>query len=133
MPQAEPCGILFNKDDWRDEMLKEVIAVIRPNMWQKTKQALHEEGFTAFTVTMVYGRGKEKGLHYLTAKGKSGITFLPKRMLTILVETEDVNHLVELLMEINRTGEIGDGKIFVCPVDSIESIRTGNGEKEAVA
>lgn len=114
-------------------MLKEVIAVIRPNMWQKTKQALHEEGFTAFTVHIVYGRGKEKGLHYLTAKGKSGITFLPKRMITILVNTEDVQPLVQLLMEINKTGEIGDGKIFVCPVESMEGIRTGQKEKEKEA
>lgn len=113
--------------------MKEVIAVIRSNQWQKTKEALQNEGFTAFTVHMVQGRGREKGLHYLTTAGKGGISFLPKRMVTIFVEPERADALVQLLMKTNKTGEIGDGKIFVCAVENIESIRTGEKEEEVFA
>lgn len=114
-------------------MLKEVIAIIRPNMWQKTKTALNDEGFTAFTVNMVYGRGKEKGLNYLTAKGKGGIRYLPKQMVSIFAETGEVEQIVKVIIETNKTGEIGDGKIFVCAVDAMESIRTGEKEEGVLA
>lgn len=106
--------------------MKEIIAIIRPGKWQKTKEILQEEGFTAFTAVMVYGRGKEKGLHYLTSGGQAGISYLPKRMVIIIVESERVEPLVKLLIETNSTGEIGDGKIFVCAIENTTSIRTVN-------
>ncbi len=114
--------------------MKEIIAVIRPNQWQKTKSKLLEEGFTAFTVHRVYGRGRQKGLQYLSKTGKiqEGICFLPKRMATIFVEDEDVKPLVDLLVKINQTGEIGDGKIFVAPLEAVQRVRTGEVGREAL-
>lgn len=114
--------------------MKEIIAVLRAGRWQATKARLLEEGFNAFTVHRVYGRGRQKGLQYLSKSGnlEEGIRFLPKRMLTIFVKDEDAQAIVEILTAANRTGEIGDGKIFVCPVESAEKIRTGERAEEAV-
>ena len=113
--------------------MKEVIAIIRPNQWQKTKSRLLEESFTAFTAHRVYGRGRQKGLQYLkSGKIEEGIRFLPKRMLTVFVREEDVPALTELLIETNQTGEIGDGKIFVCPLDSVERVRTSEKGREVL-
>ncbi len=114
--------------------MKEIVAIIRPNQWQKTKAKLLEEGFTSFTVHRVYGRGRQKGLQYLSKSGKieEGIRFLPKRMVTLFVGDGDVQTVTELLMEVNRTGEIGDGKIFVCPLDAVERIRTSEKGDEVL-
>ena len=113
--------------------MKEVIAVIRPNQWQKTKARLLEEGFTAFTVHRVHGRGRQKGLQYLKGgKIEEGIRFLPKRMLTLFVKEEDVPAVTALLIETNQTGEIGDGKIFVCPLESVERVRTSEKGMEVL-
>ena len=106
--------------------MKEIIAIIRPNKWQQTKAKLLEEGFTSFTVHRVYGRGRQKGLQYLSKSGKieEGIRFLPKRMVTLFVKEEDAPTVTALFVEVNQTGEIGDGKIFVAPLFAVERIRT---------
>ncbi len=114
--------------------MKEIIAVIRPHQWQKTKAKLLEEGFNAFTVHRVYGRGRQKGLQYLSKSREviEGICFLPKRMVTLFVSAEDVEKAVAFLTEVNRTGEIGDGKIFVCPLEAVERVRTGEKGPEVL-
>ena len=107
--------------------MKEIIAIIRPKQWPKTKAQLLEEGFTAFTVRRVSGRGRQKGLQYLAQSGKveEGIRFLPKRMVTLFVQDGDAPAAVAAIAKANQTGEIGDGKIFVCPLESVQRIRTG--------
>lgn len=105
--------------------MKEIIAVIRPNKWHATKARLLREGIGGYTVQRVFGRGRQKGLLYLSGQVGSGIAYLPKRMVTLLVPDEQVREVVDLLVETNFTGEIGDGRIFVCPVDGSERIRTG--------
>lgn len=114
--------------------MKEIVAVIRSNRWQKTRVRLVEEGFSSFTVQRVYGRGRQKGLNYLSKSGtlEEGIRYLPKRMVTLFVNDEDAEHVIRVLVEANQTGEIGDGKIFVCPLEGVERIRTGEKEKEAL-
>ena len=114
--------------------MKEMIAILRPNQWQKTKAKLLEEGFTSFTVHRVYGRGRQKGLQYLSKSGKleEGIRFLPKRMVTLYVRDEDAEAVVDLITQINQTGEIGDGKIFVCPLETVERVRTGEIGEEVL-
>lgn len=113
--------------------MKEIVAIIRPNMWRKTKAKLIEEGI-ASTVHRVYGRGKQKGLRYLSKSGKieEGIRFLPKRLVTIFVNDEDVQKVIDLLIQSNQTGEIGDGKIFVSPLENVERIRTSELGEEVL-
>ncbi len=111
--------------------MKEVVAILRRSRMGETQRALSEAGFPGVTILDVLGRGKENGLSY-TATRESGeareasIGFLPKKMLQVVVEDEEVLRVIDVLIEKNRTGEIGDGKIFVCPLAHAVQIRTGN-------
>lgn len=113
--------------------MKEIIALIRPGRARLTKQKLEEKGFVAYTEERVSGRGKQKGLQYSGANGQGGISFLPKRMVTIFINDQDVEQVVTLLNESNKTGEIGDGKIFIGPVEDVVRIRTDERHQAALA
>ena len=113
--------------------MKEIIAVIRTGKWPETLVKLEAAGVVGFTRQRVYGRGKQKGLRY-TADGEEnkGISFLPKWMVTVVVEDSKVDAVVEAILAANRTGEIGDGKVFVCPVADSVRIRTNEREEYAL-
>lgn len=121
--------------------MKEVIAIIRRHRLQETKAGLLGIGIPALTMVSVEGRGKQKGLpgwNYeldptLTEieEKNTGVSmrFIPKRMIYAVVEDEDVPKVVETIIRTNQSGHIGDGKIFVCPVEDAVRVRTGeNGE-----
>jgi nitrite reductase (NADH) large subunit len=103
-----------------EENLKEVIAIIRPERWQKTRLRVESLGIFAYTQHRVVGRGRQRGLHFLARRGASsgtGFRYLPKRMATWIVGESQVEKLVEAIIEANCTGQIGDGKIFVLPIN----------------
>jgi nitrogen regulatory protein PII 2 len=116
--------------------MKEVIAVVRMNMMNKTKLALTEAGVDAFFANEAQGRGKgfvnktlidgaEQGYEEAAALlGEKGNLY-PKRMVTIVVEDDAVDDIIEALIEANQTGKPGDGKIFVLPIGDGVRIRTG--------
>jgi nitrogen regulatory protein PII 2 len=126
--------------------VKEVIAIIRPNKVSKTVKALEAVGFPALTVIKCFGRGKQRG--YLSANlpdvvdiekivkegEKEGLfmKYIPKRMISIVVNDEDVPLVVGIIMKINRTGQIGDGRIFVLPVEDAVRVRTGETGDSAI-
>ena len=115
--------------------MKEVIAIIRPGRAKLTKQKLAEKGFVAYTEERVLGRGKQKGLQYgqgSGAEGNGGISFLPKRVLTLFIGASDLESLIGILIEANKTGEMGDGKIFVCPTEDVVRIRTDERKQAAL-
>lgn len=116
--------------------MKEIMAFIRMNMMNKTKQALSNAGISSFTAREVLGRGT--GLvDFKTLKGAElgyeeaiqqlggGQRLIPKRMITIVVPDKLVAKTVDTIMLTNRTGKSGDGKIFVIPVTDTIRIRTG--------
>ncbi len=122
--------------------MKEIYAIIRINQVSDTKEALKTIGFPAVTVTPVMGRGKQKGLldeitfqlsPETIKKAKQGgeMKYIPKRMLFIVVDDSAVPMVVETIIKVNQTGNIGDGRIFICPVE--EAIRIRTGEKGAQA
>jgi nitrogen regulatory protein PII 2 len=116
------------------EALKEVIAIIRPERWIKTKLKVEALGITAFTHHRVVGRGRQRGLQFLARRGAvtgTGFRYLPKRMVSWIVPESQVERLVQAIMEANRTGQIGDGKIFVLPIDGVMQIRASGAEVEA--
>src|SRR5262249_50578113 len=91
--------------------LKEVVAIIRPERWHKTKLNVESLGITAFTHHRVAGRGRQRGLQFLARRGaapETGFRFLPKRMVSWIVAESQVETLVQAIMESNRTGQIGD-------------------------
>jgi len=118
-----------------EEHVKELIAIIRTGCAKLTKQKLAEKGFVAYTEKRVLGRGKQRGVQYGSEggpNGKDGISFLPKRMLTLFVNDEDLETVMSILIEANKTGEIGDGKIFVGPADEAIRIRTDERSRAAL-
>ncbi|MFN0117774.1 MAG: nitrite reductase small subunit NirD [Elusimicrobiota bacterium] len=119
----------------KDIQMKEILAIIRPNKWGETKKKLTEIGVNAFTQRRVYGRGKQKGLTYRANKNEgpssqTGIQFIPKRMILIVVPESQVKLVVNGLIEVNQTGAIGDGKIFISQMNEVILIRTGEKENQ---
>jgi nitrogen regulatory protein PII 2 len=115
--------------------LKEVVAVIRPQRWTATKLRVQRLRLQAFTQQRVLGRGRERGLRYLPRKGaapETAVRYLPKRMISWVVEEAQVEPLVAAIIEANRTGHIGDGKIFVLPIEGAVRVRTGDRGAEAL-
>ncbi|RJQ47723.1 MAG: P-II family nitrogen regulator [Gaiellales bacterium] len=98
-----------------------VRAIIRPNLADKVVCALEEAGFVSMTRSNVYGRGKQKGIKV----GDVQYDELPKTMLMLVVNERDTQRLIDTLMKSAGTGNLGDGKIFISPVDAIYTIRTG--------
>jgi nitrogen regulatory protein PII 2 len=115
--------------------LKEVIAIIRPQRWIATKARVQRLRLQAFTQQRVLGRGRERGLRYLPRQGATpgmGVRYLPKRLISWIVEAHHVEPLVEAIIEANRTGHLGDGRIFVLPVEAAVRIRTGDRDRDAL-
>lgn len=124
--------------------MKEVIAVVRMNMMNKTKAALTEAGVDAFFAHEAQGRGKgfvnatlvegaesgyEEAAEVLGEKGK----LYPKRMLTAVVADDLVEDVVESIIEANQTGKPGDGKVFVLPIGDAVRVRTAEVGEKAIA
>lgn len=121
--------------------MKEVIAIIRMDMINKTKEALLKAGFPAMNARKVLGRGKKKvdfsliedmisgtevSSPILAESLSEGHRLIPKRYLSIVVHDDEVKKLVDTLIEVNQKGRPGDGKIFVTPI--FDSIRVRTGE-----
>jgi nitrogen regulatory protein P-II 1 len=107
-------------------------AIIRPQRLDEVKSALDDIGVTGMTVTEVRGAGKQKGFtqHYRGAEYT--VNLIQKLKLEIVVEEEEVDSIVKAIISAARTGEIGDGKIFILPVQDAIRIRTEERGAEAV-
>jgi len=101
--------------------MKMIRAVIRPETVDKVADTLEAGGFSALTRIDVFGRGKQKGIKV----GNVVYDNLPKTMLMVVVDDSKLESVVEIIEESARTGNIGDGKIFVSPVEEAYTIRTG--------
>lgn len=108
--------------------MKEILAVIRPDKAADTKKALSDNGFPGFTGRGVNGRGREAVSYEMPDHSVHQFYLLPKRAFILEVEDDDIQEVVELIMDVNSTGNQGDGKIFVLPVHS--SYVVSSGEKE---
>ncbi|MDD2978978.1 MAG: P-II family nitrogen regulator [Hespellia sp.] len=102
----------------------EIIAIIRPTKLAETKRRLIEAGYPGYTCQKAMGRGK-KPVAFLLADGtKIRTNLVTKRILNIMVPDEGKNEVVKALMDANSTGNPGDGKIFICPVEKSYNVRT---------
>ncbi len=101
--------------------MKMIRAIIRPNKEEKVVEHLEKEGFYSLTKMNVFGRGKQKGIRV----GTVCYDELPKVMLMLVVNEEDVPKAVNVIQNSARTGNIGDGKIFVSDVSEVYTVRTG--------
>jgi nitrogen regulatory protein P-II 1 len=112
--------------------MKKVEAIIKPFKLDEVKESLSAVGIQGLTVSEVKGFGRQKGHTELYRGAEYVVDFLPKVKLEIIVRDEQVSEVVETIEKAAKTGRIGDGKIFVLPIDEIIRIRTGERGAEAI-
>ena len=112
--------------------MKKIEAVIKPFKLDDVKDALHEVGVSGITVTEVKGFGRQKGHTELYRGAEYVIDFLPKVKVEVVVEAVLVENVIQAITQAARTGRIGDGKIFVLPIDEAVRIRTGDRGADAI-
>jgi nitrogen regulatory protein P-II 1 len=112
--------------------MKKIEAIIRPEKLNQVKAALEGAGVKGMTVHDVAGRGEQKGLEFINRAGKYRVDMLPKSLLTLVVTEEKADEVIKVIVESARTGEMGDGKIFVSDVSRCIRIRTGEEDKTAI-
>ncbi len=112
--------------------MKKVVAIIKPFKLEDVREALSEVGITGMTATEVKGFGRQKGHTELYRGAEYVVDFLPKVKLEMVVASEQVSACIEAITNAARTGKIGDGKIFVSPVDQVIRIRTGEENEAAI-
>ena|SRR5665811_1580269 len=112
--------------------MQKIEAIIREDAFDPIKTALEEKGFVSMTVSDVIGRGQQKGISFKRRHGEHRIEFLPKKKIEIVVEDNDLQLAIDTMCAIGRTGNIGDGKIFVIPVTEVIRIRTGDKDSQAI-
>jgi nitrogen regulatory protein P-II 1 len=112
--------------------MKKIEAIIKPFKLDEVKNALTKIGVQGMTVTEVKGFGRQKG-HTESYRGTEyAIDFLPKSKIELIVADELVNQVIEIIERAAKTGKIGDGKIFLLPVEEVIRIRTGERGKDAI-
>jgi nitrogen regulatory protein P-II 1 len=112
--------------------MKKIEAIIKPFKLDDVKEALFEVGISGITVSEVKGHGRQQGHTELYRGAEYVVDFLPKLKIEIVVKEEEVEKVIEAIIQSARTGKIGDGKIFVMPVEKAIRIRTGEEDEEAI-
>ncbi|MCH1920210.1 MULTISPECIES: P-II family nitrogen regulator [Shewanella] len=112
--------------------MKKVEAIIKPFKLDDVREALAEIGITGMTVVEVKGFGRQKGHTELYRGAEYMVDFLPKVKIEVVIKEELVEQTVDVIVDVARTGKIGDGKIFVTDVERVIRIRTGEENEEAV-
>ena len=112
--------------------MKEITAVIRPDKLEVVKEALQEIQCNGVTVTEVKGRGRQLGITESYRGRDYKVDLLPKTRLEIIVNDDYVEKVIDAIVKTAQTGDIGDGKIFIAPVEEVIRIRTGERGEKAV-
>lgn len=112
--------------------MKKIEAIIKPFKLDDVKEALNEMGIKGMTVSEVKGYGRQKGHKEIYRGAEYVVDFIPKVKLDIIVDAAQVNEVVDCIRQAAHTGKIGDGKIFVLPVEEVIRVRTGEKGKEAI-
>lgn len=112
--------------------MKKIEAIIRPERLERVKVALEEIGIVGMTVTEVRGRGRQKGMRMQFRGREMEVDLLPKVKVEVVVKDEVVDSVIETMTGAARTGNVGDGKIFVIPVERVVRVRSGEEGDSAV-
>jgi nitrogen regulatory protein P-II 1 len=112
--------------------MKKVEAIIREEKLERVKEYLEELVYFGMTMTEVSGRGRQKGVPLKWGAKEYRLEFLPKLKIELVVMDEDVSAVVNAIVKGARTGEIGDGKIFIIPIEDAVRVRTGDTGSNAV-
>ncbi|MHB8809498.1 MAG: P-II family nitrogen regulator [Desulfobulbaceae bacterium] len=112
--------------------MKKIEAIIKPFKLDDVKEALNGIGIKGMTISEVKGYGRQKGHTEIYRGAEYVIDFLPKLKIEIIVPADQVDQVIETMVAAAKTGKIGDGKIFVLPVERIVRVRTGERDHEAI-
>ncbi|MBP6394574.1 MAG: P-II family nitrogen regulator [Giesbergeria sp.] len=112
--------------------MKMITAVIKPFKLEEVREALADCGVTGLTVTEVKGFGRQKGHTELYRGAEYVVDFLPKVKIEVVVKSEDLDRCVDAIVNVARTGKIGDGKIFITAIERVVRIRTGDLDEAAI-
>ena len=112
--------------------MKMITAVIKPFKLEEVREALGDVGVSGLTVTEVKGFGRQKGHTELYRGAEYVVDFLPKVKVELVVKDVDVDRCIDAIVKAAKTGKIGDGKIFVTPVEQVVRIRTGETDEAAI-
>ncbi len=112
--------------------MKKIEAIIKPFKLDEVKEALQEIGLQGITVTEARGFGRQKGHTELYRGAEYVVDFLPKVKMEVVVEDNMVDKVVDAIINAARTGRIGDGKIFIMPIEEVIRIRTGEKGADAI-
>jgi nitrogen regulatory protein PII len=112
--------------------MKKIEAIVKPFKLDDVKDALNGIGITGMTVSEVKGYGRQKGHTEIYRGAEYVVDFIPKTKIEVVVAAEQVEQVVDVIKEAANTGKIGDGKIFVLPVERVVRVRTGEEDKNAV-
>ena len=112
--------------------MKKIEAVIRPEKLDELKEALAQAGFPGITSFEVKGRGRQKGIVLSYRTSEYRVDMLPKTKVELVVKDAEVDKAIEVIINVARTGTIGDGKIFVLPVEEAIRVRTGERGEDAL-
>jgi nitrogen regulatory protein P-II 1 len=112
--------------------MKLVTAVIKPHKWEDVRAALATVGITGMTVSEVSGYGRQKGHTEVYRGAEYDVALVPKVRLEVVVDDGDAEAVVDAIVKAAATGRIGDGKVWVVPVESIVRVRTGDRDEAAV-
>ena len=112
--------------------MKKIEAIIKPFKLDDVKEALNGIGIKGMTISEVKGYGRQKGHTEIYRGAEYVIDFLPKLKIEIIVRSEQVDQVIDTIVEAAKTGKIGDGKIFVLPVEQCRPCRTGERDQEAI-
>ena len=112
--------------------MKLVTAVVKPHKWEDVRAALEGIGITGMTVTEVAGYGRQKGHTEVYRGAEYDISLVPKVRIEIVVDDADSDQVVDTVVQAASTGKIGDGKVWVSPVESVVRVRTGDRDASAI-
>ena len=116
----------------KSRFMKKIEAIIKPFKLEDTKDALTELGIVGMSVSEIQGFGRQKGHREIYRGREYQVDFQPKTKIELVVSDDQVDRVVEVIIETARTGEIGDGKVFVCPVEEAYRIRTADRDEDAL-
>jgi len=112
--------------------MKKIEAIVKPFKLEDVKEALNEIGIQGMTVSEVKGYGRQKGHKELYRGAEYAVDFIPKVKIEIVVKSAHANQVVETIQKSANTGKIGDGKIFIYPMEEVIRIRTGEAGEDAI-
>jgi nitrogen regulatory protein P-II 1 len=112
--------------------MKKIEAIIKPFKLDEVKQALSEMGLQGMTISEVKGYGRQKGHKEIYRGAEYMVDFIPKIKIEIIVSSDRVDQVIETIRKAANTGKIGDGKIFIMPMEEVVRVRTGERGEEAI-